>query len=94
VIHATVQYPFPFSADFTYFLTVELPTLSIAVAQSKDCVLSWPQTPYTYSLESSSSLHPASWQAATNLHVSLSDGIYRATNAIGTANQFFRLRLN
>jgi hypothetical protein len=97
VINATVQYlsfnP-PFLADFTYYLTVQPAPLAIALGQNRHYVLSWPQTPDSYTLQSSSSLSSPNWQPATNLTVSLTNGIYQATAPIGAGSQFFRLRLN
>lgn len=94
VINATTQFTFspPYSADSTYYLTVQPAPLSIAVNQNRQLLLSWPQTPDSYTLESSSSLQPAQWQPATNLSVSLADGIYHAMSPITPTNQFFRLR--
>jgi hypothetical protein len=96
VIHSTVQFSFQpvFLADNTFYLTVQPAPLNIALAQNRQFVLSWPQTPDAYTLESSSSLQPPHWQAVTNLPVSFLHGIYGATGPIAATNQFFRLRPN
>jgi hypothetical protein len=94
VIHVTTQYSFGYSADFTYYLTVQPASLNIAQEQNQQFLLSWPQTPDAYVLESSASLSPSSWKAVTNLSLNLTDGIYRATGPIAVTNQFFRIRPN
>jgi hypothetical protein len=94
VITTTVQFGINFTADFTYYLTVQPAPLAIVLGQNRHFVLSWPQSPDTYELQSSSSLSSPNWQPATNLTVSLTNGIYQATAPVGTANQFFRLRLD
>ena len=92
VIHATTHYSFGYSADFTYYLTVQAAPLNIAQDQHRTFVLSWPKTPDPYTLESSTVLNPSSWQPVTNLSLSLTDGIYHATGPLAPTNQFFRIR--
>jgi hypothetical protein len=84
----------PFYANFTYHLTVQPVALTVTTAsQPQSLVLTWPQTPDTYHLELSPDLGSSSWQTS-NLPVLLSNQTYQVTAPIGTANQFFRLRLN
>jgi len=97
VIHATCAFPSfvpPFAANFTYYLTV-LPVAMTgdASAQPGNLVLSWPQTPDKYSVQTSLSLGPPDWQTA-NLVVTTNNGICQASTPVGTTNQFFRLKLN
>jgi hypothetical protein len=94
VIHVTTQYSFGYSADFTYYLTVQPAPLAIGLSGNRQFVLSWPQTPDTNTLESSSDLTSPRWQAVTNLSITLKDGIYCGTGPIAPTNQFFRLRPN
>lgn len=94
VIDVTAQFTSGFSAEFTHYLNVRPAPLSIAVDQSQQLVLSWPQTPDAYTLESSASLQPPHWQAVTNLSLSVMDGICHATGPIAATNQFFRIRPN
>ena len=93
VITATAQFSFGYSATTIHYLTVQAPPLSLGLNQNSQVVLSWPQTPDTYAVESSSILEPPDWQPFTNLTINLSDGIYHATAPIAVTNQFFRLRL-
>ena len=94
IITSSFQYSSGLSGDFTFYLTVQPATLNIALSQNRQLVVSWPQTPDSYTLESSFSLAPPRWQAVTNLSVSLADGICQATGPIAATNQFFRLRPN
>ena len=97
VIHVTTQYSFtpnPYLADSTYYLTVQSAPLAIGLSQNRRFALSWPQTPDTNTLESSSDLTSPHWQAVTNLSITLKDGIYCGTGPMAPTNQFFRLRPN
>jgi hypothetical protein len=97
VIHLTCAFPTfstPFYADFTQYLTVQPVALTVAASSQPSYIyLSWPQTPDTYSLETSSELGSPDWQT-NNLPVLLSNQMYQVTAPLGTTNQFFRLRLN
>ena len=95
VIHVTGAYPsFGFTENWTQYLTVEPVTITVdANAQPGYLILSWPQTPDNYVIQSSSSLTPPDWQPA-NLVVTTNNEILQATAPVGTTNQFFRLQLN
>jgi len=95
VIHTTCAFPsFSFVANFTHYLTVEPVALTVnASAQSGNLVLSWPQTPDNYTVQSSPSLSPTDWQPA-NLVVTTNNGTLQATAPVGTTNKLFRLQLN
>ena len=95
LIHTTCAFPSAsFLATFTHHLTVQPAALTVnASAQPGNLVLSWPQTPDSYAVQTSPSLSPADWQPA-NLVVTTNNGILQATAPLGTTNQFFRLRLN
>jgi hypothetical protein len=95
VIHyANWQQQYGFIQDVTRYITVEPVALTInGSGQSGKLVLSWPQTPDVYALEASSTLNPAVCKPATNLSVTLAQGIYQATASVGPTNQFFRLHM-
>ena len=94
VIHyANSQQQYGFIQDVTRYITVEPVALTInGSSQTGKLVLSWPQTPDVYTLEARSTLNPAAWNPATNLTVTVTQGIYQATAPLGPTNQFFRLR--
>jgi len=56
-------------------------------------LLTWPQTPDTYTVETSDSLDSQQWRSA-NLTPALSNGAYQVSTQTGTNHQFFRLRMN
>ena len=81
--------------NWTRNLTVLPVSLTASAGSSAGTlVLTWPQTPDTYTLESSSDVTSSDWQAATNFSIGLTNSIYRATGPAAATNQFFRLRLN
>lgn len=66
------------------------PSLAIALSNNQ-AILGWPTNLITYSLQSSTNLGPeAVWNAVTSPPV-LINGQYTVTNAVGPAQQFFRL---
>lgn len=94
-IHGTWAFPaFSLSGSWTRNLTVLPVALTVdASTQPGSLVLSWPQTPDNYAVQTSPSLSPPDWQPA-NLVVTTNSGILQATAPVGPTNQFFRLRLN
>jgi hypothetical protein len=83
-----------FMSDITRNITVEPVALTVSLSdQSGNLVLSWPQTPDTYSLEVSTTLDHPAWQPS-GLPVVLSEGFYQTPVQTGSGNQFFRLHLN
>lgn len=94
VVHGNWAFPPSLSESWTRNLTVLPVALSVdANAQPGNLVLSWPQTPDTYSLQVSTGLNPSDWQPA-NLNVTTNGGVLQATAPIGPDSQFFRLQLN
>jgi hypothetical protein len=96
VIHTTCALTLnpPYAANFTHYLTVKPVALTVSGSpQPGNLMLNWPQTPDSYSVQTSPSLNPADWQPA-NLIVTTNNGIVQATAPVGTTNQFFRLQLN
>jgi hypothetical protein len=97
IIHVTGAYPTfnpPFSENWTHYLTVQPVVLRASPsAQPGNLDLSWPQTPDSYTPESTSDLSSPNWQPA-GLSVTLSNGVYQTTAPLGQGTRFFRLRLN
>jgi hypothetical protein len=94
-IQGTLTLPqFGLTETWTRDLTVLPVALTLSTSDpAGNVVLTWPQTPDNYTVESSPSLSPPDWQSA-NLIVTTNNGILQATGPVGTTNQFFRLRLN
>jgi hypothetical protein len=94
VVHGTWAFPPSLSESWTRNLTVLPVALTVnASAQPENLILSWPQTPDNYTVQSSPSLSPPDWQSA-NLVITTNNGILQATAPVGTTNQLFRLQLN
>jgi uncharacterized repeat protein (TIGR03803 family) len=84
-----------FAPDITRNITVEPVALTVFLSdQPGNLVLSWPQTPDTYSVEVSTTLDHPTWQPI-DLPVVLSQGFYQMTFQTSPgADLFFRLHLN
>jgi hypothetical protein len=97
VIHTISAFPSfqpPFAGNSANYLTVLPVALTVnASAQPGNLILSWPQTPDNYTVQTSPSLSPPDWQPA-NLVVTTNNGILQVTAPVGATNQFFRLQLN
>ena len=95
-IHVTRAFPSrQYAVTYTYHLIVQPAALTaMTTRQGGHLLISWPQMPDAYLLDTCSDLDSPAWQPATNLSVVLSNGTYQATSTIGATNRFFRLRLN
>lgn len=94
-IQGTFTYPqFGTSETWTRDLNVLPVSLTASTGSSPGTlVLTWPQTPDTYSVETTDSLNPLLWRS-TNLTPTLSNGVYQVSTQTVTNHQFFRLRMN
>lgn len=93
-IVGTWAFPPSLNETWTRNLTVLPVALTVSTNGSAgNLVLSWPQTPDTYSVETVTSPDSSQWQPA-NLTPILSNGVYQAATQMGPDSQFFRLRMN
>lgn len=94
-ISGTWGFPaYSLGGSFTHYLTVLPVALSISANdRAGNLLLTWPQTPDRYILEVTTSLSSPDWQAAADLAVTFSNGVYQAVAPAQTGARYFRLRL-